>query len=65
MTKTPAPALVVPMPKPRNPCVAAMRFRQAGAHQRAGGADRRIAKDTLRRELSSLHDGGRGRPPSP
>jgi hypothetical protein len=56
---------VIPASKPRNPCVPAARFRQAGAHQRTAGGERRMDKQRLRRELAALPAGSRGRPPSP
>jgi len=64
MTDT-ARRLVVPASKPRNPCVAAARFRQAGAHGRRAGEERRAGQRQLRRDLSELKSASRGRPPSP
>lgn len=37
--------------KPRNPLVAACLHRHAGAHRRAAGAQRQLAKRELQREL--------------
>ena len=58
--------LIVPTAKPRNPLVAAARFRQAGAHRNGHGATRRDGRQALERELASLdlrHD-VRSKPPS-
>jgi len=40
--------------KPRNPLVAAARFRRAGAHEPRGGSLRQACARTLRRELAQL-----------
>jgi len=45
---------IVPTARPRNPLVAAARFRQAGQHGNAPGAQRREGRRTLERELSQL-----------
>ncbi len=45
---------IVKTAKPRNPLVAAARFRQAGQHGAGGGAARRDARQALKRELSNL-----------
>ncbi len=46
--------------KPRNPLVAAAKFRSAGSHQMSAGAMRQCANKSLRRELDRLE-----RPPKP
>jgi hypothetical protein len=46
--------LIVKSPKPRNPLVAAARFRRAGKHGAKAGADRRTGARALRRELACL-----------
>jgi len=46
--------LIVKAAKPRNPLVAAARFRQAGQHGAGVGGERREARRALERELSSL-----------
>jgi hypothetical protein len=46
--------LIVPASKPRNPLVAAARFRQAGPHRNDRGTDRRDAKQALKREFANL-----------
>ena len=48
------PKLIVPTSKPRNPLVAAARFRQAGQHGAGQGAERREGRQALKRELASL-----------
>ena len=45
---------LVPASKPRNPLVAAARFRQAGQHGAGEGAARREGRQALKRELSKL-----------
>jgi hypothetical protein len=40
--------------KPRNPMVAAAKFRCAGSHQMSAGAMRQCAHKSLRRELDQL-----------
>jgi hypothetical protein len=45
---------IVKASKPRNPFVAAARFRQAGRHGANDGAARREACQALKRELSKL-----------
>jgi hypothetical protein len=47
---------VSPVMKPRNPLVAAARFRRAGAHVRPG-ASRQAAGQRLRKELERLKEG--------
>jgi hypothetical protein len=44
----------VPASKPRNPLVAAARFRQAGQHGNGQGDARREGRQALKRELASL-----------
>jgi hypothetical protein len=56
--------LAVPASRPRNPCAVPARFRQAGAHGRQPGTERRAMKRALRHELTSLSASGPGRPPS-
>jgi len=46
--------LTVPASKPRNPLVAAARFRQAGQHGHGDGAARREGRQALKRELAHL-----------
>jgi hypothetical protein len=46
--------------KPRNPLVAAAKFRSAGSHQASPGAMRQGNNQSLRRELDQLE-----RPPKP
>ena len=46
--------LIVKASKPRNPLVAAARFRHAGQHGAAQGAARREGHQSLQRELSKL-----------
>ena len=46
--------LIVKATKPRNPLVAAARFRQAGEHGARAGAERREGREALKRELSKL-----------
>ena len=46
--------LIVPASKPRNPFVAAARFRQAGPHKDDRDAERRDAKQALKREFANL-----------
>ena len=46
--------------KPRNPLVAAAKFRSAGSHQASAGAMRQGARQSLKRELDQLE-----RPPKP
>lgn len=50
-------------PKPRNPLVAAARFRTAGAHRRSAGGQRQQAQRELQSELKaeSTRAGGRRR----
>ena len=45
---------IVKTAKPRNPLVAAARFRQAGQHGAGEGAERRAGRQALRRELTTL-----------
>ncbi len=54
--------LIVPSSKPRNPLVAAARFRQAGRHDAGAGAARRDGRQALKRELAALEL--RSKPPS-
>ncbi len=46
--------LIVKTPKPRNPLVAAARFRQAGTQGAQDGVARRQGRQALERELSTL-----------
>ncbi len=46
--------LIVKASKPRNPLVAAARFRRAGRHGAGLGAERRDGRQALKRELSTL-----------
>ena len=46
--------------KPRNPLVAAAKFRSAGSHQASAGAMRQCGRQLLKRELDQLE-----RPPKP
>lgn len=46
--------LIAKAAKPRNPLVAAARFRQAGQHGRHEGADRRDGRQAVKRELVQL-----------
>jgi len=58
--------LIVTRPRPRNPLVAAARFRQAGPHGGGAGAERREGRQALKRELSQLDQPRevRSKPPS-
>ena len=58
--------LIVPTSKPRNPLVAAARFRQAGQHGADEGAERREGRQALKRELATpdLPRDVRSKPPS-
>ena len=44
-------------PKPRNPLVAAARFRRAGSHTPSGSSARQQASQMLRRELGQAMPG--------
>jgi len=59
--------LIVKSPKPRNPLVAAARFRRAGKHAANAGARRQADRHATKRELSSLDlpRHARGKPPGP
>ena len=46
--------LTVTLPRPRNPLVAAARFRQAGEHGADKGSERREGRQALKRELTQL-----------
>ena len=46
--------ITVPVARPRNPYVAAARFRQAGQHGAGDGAERREGRQALKREVSQL-----------
>jgi len=48
------PVVIVKPRKPRNPWVAACRFRRAGEHRAGGGALRQQARRHLERELVPL-----------
>lgn len=54
MSKKPMHPIAIPAAKPRNPLVAASRFRHAGAHTASTGAARQQARHALRRELGRL-----------
>jgi hypothetical protein len=58
--------LIVKATKPRNPLVAAARFRHAGQHGAGDGAQRRDGRQALARELSTLDlpRTARSKPPS-
>jgi len=58
---------IVKAAKPRNPLVAAARFRQAGQHGGGQRAERREGRQTLQRELRTLAlpRNARSKPPSP
>ena len=58
--------LIVPTARPRNPFVAAARFRQAGQHGGDQRTERRDGERSLKRELSQLDLSRdvRGKPPS-
>jgi hypothetical protein len=58
--------LIVKAARPRNPLVAAARFRQAGQHGRHPGAERRDGRQAVKRELSllDLSREARSKPPS-
>ena len=57
--------LIVQTARPRNPLVAAARFRQAGPHGGGHGAERREGRLALKRERSQLDLSRdvRGKPP--
>ena len=57
---------IVPPSRPRNPLVAAARFRQAGQHGQDDGATRREGRQALKRELANLElpRNARSKPPS-
>ena len=59
--------LIVKAAKPRNPLVAAARFRLAGPHGAGQRAARRDGRQALKRELSTLDlpRDVRSKPPSP
>jgi hypothetical protein len=44
-------------PKPRNPLVAAARFRRAGAHHAGRATERQAARQRLRKEIDALKEG--------
>lgn len=46
--------ITVTTPKPRNPLVAAMRFRRAGSHRPDQGSQRQQASRELKRELQRM-----------
>lgn len=48
-------ALAIRRTQPRNPFVAATRFRQAGMHGKSGQALRQQARRALQREVEGLH----------
>jgi hypothetical protein len=45
---------IVPASRPRNPLVAAARFRRAGQHGNGDGSARREGRQALKRELATL-----------
>lgn len=47
--------ITVPTSQPRNPFVAAARFRQAGMHRHSGHALRQQGRRALQREVEDLH----------
>ena len=57
--------LIVKPSKPRNPLVAAARFRRAGKHGANAGAQRQAARQATKREAASLDlpRHARGKPP--
>ena len=59
MKKSRSTPIVINARKPRNPYVAAGRFRRAGTHDAARLSERQQARRALKRELDALH------PPSP
>ena len=46
--------ITVNTPKPRNPLIAAMRFRRAGSHRPSEGSQRQQAMRRLKRELHEM-----------
>ena len=58
--------LIVKSSKPRNPLVAAARFRRAGKHAGGAGDARRAGRKALKNEISTLDlpRTERARPPS-
>lgn len=46
--------ITVNTPKPRNPLIAAMRFRRAGSHRPSEGSQRQQATRRLERELKTM-----------
>ena len=58
--------LIVKSSKPRNPLVAAARFRRAGKHGPQAGTQRKAERQALKNELSRLELSRdvRGKPPS-
>lgn len=46
--------ITVSTPKPRNPLVAAMRFRRAGSHRTSESSQRQHAEREMRRELHPM-----------
>ncbi len=58
--------LILKPSKPRNPLVAAARFRRAGKHARPTGAARQADRKSLKTEMSGLDlsRDERSRPPS-
>ena len=53
--KTRNTTITLSIAQPRNPLVAAARFRQAGAHRVGRHAQRQHAAQALERELDKLH----------
>ena len=46
--------IVITLPRPRNPLVAAAKFRHAGMHRKAGASRRQQTARRLRRELTEM-----------
>jgi hypothetical protein len=46
--------IVITLPRPRNPLVAAAKFRRAGMHRPSERSQRQHAADALRRELNPM-----------
>ncbi len=46
--------IIITLPHPRNPLVAAAKFRRAGTHRKAGASQRQQTARRLRRELIEM-----------
>jgi hypothetical protein len=46
--------IAISLPRPRNPLVAAAKFRRAGAHRRSGPSERQDMARALRRALNEV-----------